>query len=1039
MIGELGTKGKKTLGVDKHYDNDDFCNERRKRKVAPHVAMNIHYRKHKSAIDGRTTRNAGYEVSQRKSYGFTEDFGQYNLVFQVTVNMKFFIPVNKILAVLFILCSSVFTASGACYYESTQTKRPVAVKGVIDLRGWDFERDGPLNLDGEWEFCRDRLLNPSDFSETYNHGNCGFITVPGLWKGKTVNGISLPGQGRATYRLKIICGRREGEKALSLLRIFSAYRLWINGIEMASGGSVDEKHGSGNSYIFIHNVKSSLFTPGAGVNEIILQVADYQYESGGIGRPVLLEDAKVAAKDKFRKHTVGMIVFGLLMFSFIYNFILFIFHRLDAVPLYFGYFCLGMALNTLNHHFPILPSYPGNPYFINYLTIILSFSACILTVRSLFPDEFSKHAACFFLALIVIFLMILIFSGFRAAELMMRVCFASVIIFVSYAVYVFIKAINNRRDDVILFLIGFIPVLLAGVNDSLYAMWVINTTAILQYVLILLCIVTTMVISRRFARAHRRVKDLSADLVEKNISLEKTDRIKDQFLASTSHELRTPLHGIIGLSEAMLEGSAGDLSPNALENLSLMIASGYRLSGMINDLLDIAKMQDEGLNLNLRTVDLYSISEMVVKLSLPLVAKKSLRIINNIKPDIPGVHADEDRIRQVLHNLVGNAIKFTSKGTIELNARVTDAGDENIYTESRGMVEVSVSDTGIGVPEEYREKIFKAYHQVDGGDTTAYLGTGLGLAIAREIVELHGGKIRVEPGNGEGSVFIFTIPVSNDPGFEIAEGMISQGMDDSLPDEKNYIQHGLPAGMSNTEFDGHPVLLVVDDDPVNIRVIQNYFESKNCEVKTASDGISTLDIINNDRSIDLVLLDIMMPVMSGYDVCKMIRTKRSPEELPVIMLTAKNMMADIDTAFEAGANDYIVKPFRLFELFTRVSTMLKLRNIRRSISEGITVHCRTGKYSFKFSEIIYISSHLKNIVIHTRKHDIEKPILMKDIIDRLPPDIFVRIHKSHIINIQYLHGIFHVLSGRYRVRLIDDDETELPVGAAYLESLRKKI
>ncbi len=210
-------------------------------------------------------------------------------------------------------------------------------------------------------------------------------------------------------------------------------------------------------------------------------------------------------------------------------------------------------------------------------------------------------------------------------------------------------------------------------------------------------------------------------------------------------------------------------------------------------------------------------------------------------------------------------------------------------------------------------------------------------------------------------------------------------------------------------------------------------------IKTAQDGITALGIIENDGSVDLVLLDIMMPVMSGCEVCRRIRLRHAPEALPVIMLTAKNMMADIDAAFEAGANDYIVKPFRISELFGRVGTMLRLRDVRRSSAEGITVSSGNNTYPLAFRDIIYITSHYKHIVIYTAERDIEVTMLIKEMIDRLPPDLFIRIHKSHIINIKYVHSISHVLSGRYKVILRDDDETELPVGPAFLDSLRKRI
>jgi DNA-binding response OmpR family regulator/nitrogen-specific signal transduction histidine kinase len=552
----------------------------------------------------------------------------------------------------------------------------------------------------------------------------------------------------------------------------------------------------------------------------------------------------------------------------------------------------------------------------------------------------------------------------------------------------------------------------------------------------------TIIISRRFARAFHEVEELSGDLEQKNIVLRKMDRIKDQFLANTSHELRTPLHGIIGISESMINGAAGTLPQKALENLSLITSSGRRLAGLVNDLLDMAKIQDKGLNLNSRPVDIYGLTEIIIKLSLPLLADKPVEIINNIDPDCPLVKADEDRVKQVMHNLIGNAIKFTGEGTIEISASIIPVPDESNDPASNTMLEIRVSDTGIGVPDEYKDIIFESFQQADAADTRSYQGTGLGLAITKEIVESHGGTIRLISPDKTGTTFAFTLPVSNEYTIHIEyeeENDLTDQPDIYSPQYEDKHQSNITAELSEIEFENNPSFLIVDDDPVNIKILQNYLGLKQCTIKTASDGVSALDILKKDDSIDLVLLDIMMPGMSGYEVCERIRMTRSPEELPVIMLTAKNMISDINAAFEAGANDYIVKPFQIKELLARVSTMLKLKNIRKSAAEGITLHERNNEYPLKFSDIIYITSRSKNIIIHTKERDIELPVLMKDIISQLPPDIFMRIHKSYIININYIYNLYHVVSGRYKVRLNDDDDTELPVGSSFLDELRKKI
>ncbi len=948
------------------------------------------------------------------------------------------VPGKNIRSVLSMLCCLAVVASAGCGNGSPGTKRPVAVKGVVDLRDWDFTMDGAVKLDGEWEFYWGRLLSPSDFAITGNQGDGGFISVPGLWKDHAVNGHRLPGKGYATYRLKIISSRDSRIKALILRRVLSGYKLWLNGKLADEKGTKDRPIKTREDYIFVHNKRISSLTLDEGENEIILQVSNHDYGSGGIGRPVKLDDGEATGRGEFLTYTINMIVIGLLLFGSFYNIVSYFFRRNDAAPLYIGFTCLVWAVNTFNIQSPVLPggySYPGNPFFINYSTVIIGGTLCMMIIKSLFPDDFSTLVLRSIQVLALALIVPLFFVGFRKAEMIIDVYFMFTIFFVLYSLYVFIITIRKRRDDAVLFFAGFLPLFAAGVNNVLYAMWIIDTGNAVHYGMVILCFMTTMVVARRFSRALWKVEELSKDLAEKNISLRKIDRMKDQFLASTSHELRTPLHGMIGLSESMIENDAGKLPPEAIENLSLIASSGHRLANMVNDILDMAKIQEEGLNLNLGPVNLHALSELVVKLSLPLAAGKPLEIINSIPPDLPAAHADEDRVRQVLCNLVGNAVKFTSRGKVELSARLIGRGDEDPGT----MIEVSVSDTGIGVPEEYKEKIFEAYRQVDGSDTRSYAGTGLGLAIARQIVKLHNGTIGVASGGKGGSIFAFTLPVSTNQAADASEPVIIEGMDDAPPGNEAANLSMIPGEMNNGSLAGNPVILVVDDDPVCARVIRNYFESKQCVVKTAPDGILALDIIEGDDSIDLVLLDIMMPVMSGFDVCRRIREKWTPEDLPVIMLTAKNMMADINAAFEAGANDYIVKPIRVRELKARVGTMLKVRSIRKSAAEGITIRGRERAYSLRFSEIIYITSHSKNSVVHAIGGDIEVPALIKDIIDRLPPDLFARIHKSHIINIQYIHSLSHVVSGRYRVRLRDDDETELPVGAAFLDSLRKKM
>ncbi|PKL17330.1 MAG: hypothetical protein CVV49_11640 [Spirochaetae bacterium HGW-Spirochaetae-5] len=945
------------------------------------------------------------------------------------------ISVKYTVLIFMALCCLFLILLPSCVNNSQKIKSPSVERGVIDLREWSFEKNGSVSLNGEWEFYHG-LLKPDDLIRPEIRGIRKYVKVPGMWKDLTLEGGVIPARGENTYRLEIISIAGEKIKNLSIYCIYSAYRIWINGILADEKGMPDATSQAGNNYVFIHNKKFLSFTPVDGVNEIVLQVSNYDYKSGGIYRPLELENKEVTEHNGYIKHTIDMIIVGLLLFFAIYNLLFYFFRRQNTPAFYTGLFCLTLAINIFNLNIRILSgplSYPENPYLLDYLTVILLVLFVFMTVRSLFPDDFFQPVYYSNIVVSAIIIPMLFFMNFRKAEQLMQFYFILMVIFILYNGYVFLKAIYNRRDDAILLSIGFVSLFTGGINDTLYALWIIETVNIVQYTMVVFCITTTIFVARRYSM---EMKKLSNELVEKNISLGKLDRFKDELLANTSHELRTPLHGIIGLSESMLAGTSGRLTPVAMENLLLIASSGHRLSGMVNDLLDMAKMQDEELSLNLRSLDLKVLCESVIKLSLPLTGDKPVEIINSIPQNFPPVHADENRIRQVLHNLIGNAVKFTSKGKIEISASAFPPADE---ANDKDMVEVRVADTGIGVPEYYRESIFEAYSQIDSGDARSYSGTGLGLAIAKKIIELHGGRISVAPGDECGSVFKFTLPAGPEQNECSSLGTVTESMYEP-GGNISAVQFSSISGDYRTEgFDGNPVILAVDDDPINIMVLRNCLESKNCIIKTAADGISALEMIENDRSIELVLLDIMMPVITGYEVCRRIRLKYMPEELPVIMLTAKNMMSDIDAAFEAGANDYIVKPFHISELLARTAAMLKLKKVRKSPAKGISINSRGTICLFTFIDIIYITSSAKNIIIHTADADTELPVMMKDIVHRLPPDIFVRIHKSYIINTGYIRSVDHVISGRYRIRLRDEDDTALPIGPAFLESLRKKI
>ena len=426
---------------------------------------------------------------------------------------------------------------------------------------------------------------------------------------------------------------------------------------------------------------------------------------------------------------------------------------------------------------------------------------------------------------------------------------------------------------------------------------------------------------------HEREKVLQEQLLVDR--LKQLDKLKDEFLANTSHELRTPLHGMIGLAESLADDAvrvAPQLNAEvSLQNLQMIVSSGKRLAKLVDDILDFSKLKNHELSLHFQAVDLLGEVEVVVALSRPLVDDADLVLENLIPNDLPLVKADENRLQQILYNLVGNAVKFTDKGKISVTA------------ERRGdWIHISVRDTGIGVAPEKFDTIFSSFEQVSGEDNRRYSGTGLGLALTKRLVTLHGGEISVNSTLGEGSVFSFTLAVA------------SQALSVSSSERLSPVNYGanfLNAGDKALAPVTHKVqpnqyslkVLVVDDEPVNCQVLINYLGVEHYDIHVAQSGADALALVEREQAkpFDLVLLDVMMPQMSGYRVCEILRKQFSAQELPVIFLTAKKSVNDLVVGFNSGGNDFITKPVAKEELLARISLHRQLLESSRDLEQKV--------------------------------------------------------------------------------------------------------
>jgi two-component system, sensor histidine kinase ChiS len=487
--------------------------------------------------------------------------------------------------------------------------------------------------------------------------------------------------------------------------------------------------------------------------------------------------------------------------------------------------------------------------------------------------------------------------------------------------------------------------------------WWLTWWAYLLYGLAFIGLLAWIFLNQRYKRA------LAEQQIKKLLAL---DKLKDDFIANTSHELRTPLNGIIGLADSLLEGAAGEVNDQMRMNLKMISTSGSRLATLVNDILDFSKLKNANFRIHARPTNLYEVAQVVLNMCAHTLKIADIKIINRIAPNVKTVMADDERLQQILYNLVGNAIKFTKAGSVILQTEEKD-----------GMLWVSITDTGIGIPNASLDKIFSSFEQLEDHRERAYGGTGLGLAVTKQLVELLGGEIRVESEEGKGSCFRFSLPVTDvkpeTPAFRKSsmDSPLKPNLDRARHDDSEVVPVLLDDSNSTSNA-SHLIaiskdnlrqqstnqyaqdnscfrILVVDDNPINQQVLINQLTLQKYQVAVADDGPSALRMIEEQGPFDLILLDIMMPHMSGYEVCSRLRERHPMEELPVIFLTAKNTISDLVDGFEVGANDFLTKPISIGELNSRVKTHLQLLNINRTLEH--IVENRTNQVTLAHNEL----------------------------------------------------------------------------------------
>jgi PAS domain S-box-containing protein len=411
-------------------------------------------------------------------------------------------------------------------------------------------------------------------------------------------------------------------------------------------------------------------------------------------------------------------------------------------------------------------------------------------------------------------------------------------------------------------------------------------------------------------RAEEALKQRTQELSAANLALDKAGRLKDEFLASMSHELRTPLTSILGLSEALRRQIYGSLSERQLKAIQVVESSGRHLLELINDVLDLSKIEAGKLELEISHVNVEDLCQSSLQIIREIAQAKKQNVTYRLSPFGLTIAADPRRLKQMLVNLLSNAVKFTPEsGAIGLAVE----GDTQ-----QQVVHFTIWDNGIGIADADMPKLFQPFIQLDSSLARQYAGTGLGLSLVRRMAEMHGGKVSVESELGKGSRFTLTLPWSTPVDlFDIFSEPTT------VEDGKEPATESDPPATQPIVNQSAPLILLVEDNDLNSELMEDFLRSKEYQVHCVRDGTEALSQAQTACP-DLILMDIQMPGMDGLEITRRIRADDNARlaSTPIIAITALAMPGDRERCLAAGATEYLSKPVHLEGMLVLIQKLL---------------------------------------------------------------------------------------------------------------------
>lgn len=759
----------------------------------------------------------------------------------------------------------VITFACLIFFTSSLLAQTIEKKSVFDLSSYNFETRSSVELSGDWYFFWNQLLPPSDVDTL--QGEIKPFTA--LWN----NNPKLHSYGAATYTATLYLPGNRPPLALDIPDFYSSYRLFMNGKEISRNGNPALKKESYKPYWLPKTI--ALGELPSDTLELVLHVANFHHKKGGTYKAIKIGTAENLFEARYLEYGYAFVLTGALLMGGLFFFGLYLFGRHETTILYFSMFCIVYSYRIIGFgSYPLHFLLQDIPWIVTlkleYITLFLSGYLFGIYTLNLYPRETSKKLIYFLSGISLTFMAVSLFLPPSIFTYLVTPYFVVLIFYIVYAFWVYIKAAINKSVGApfalgstgIVFLVFLyqISVYFGLVEEFL----LLNFVGYLSFFFF-----QSLILSYRFAEFLKIAK----------IQAEESSLAKSQFLSTMSHEIRTPLNAVIGLSGLL---SDSGLNEKQKEYSHTIKRSGESLLSIINNILDYSKIESGKLELEESEFNLRELIEMVFDLTASINIKENFELIYRLEDNVPEfIIGDSTRLQQVLLNLVANAIKFTSEGYVLVSVSLND--------DDSTILKFSVKDTGIGIPENRMNRLFRSFSQVDASSTRKYGGTGLGLVISKKIVEAMGGVISVQSIINKGSMFSFTIPFV------------------ASPRKTDAIPSSVLKGKS---------IFILDDNLTNLDILKLQLEKAEIVVDTFSEPKYLLSKVDSLHHYDFGILDMQMPEYDGIQVASEIRKYSNKGSLPLVLLSSVHELEN--EVQKKMFNLYLTKPIKQTQLLNNL-------------------------------------------------------------------------------------------------------------------------